>query len=73
MVVDRSDVEQMGAFLVADVLRQLPGVQVTPSADGSVEIRMRGMERGATQLLIDGQPASRSKPLPSGKVRFTST
>jgi outer membrane receptor for ferrienterochelin and colicin len=55
VVVDRSDIEQMGAFSVADVLRQLPGVQVTPSADGSVEIRMRGMERGATQLLIDGQ------------------
>lgn len=55
VVVDRSDIEQMGAFSVADVLRQLPGVQVTPSADGSVEIRMRGMERSATQLLIDGQ------------------
>ncbi len=55
VVVDRTDIEQMGAFSVADVLRQLPGVQVVPSADGSVEIRMRGMERGATQLLIDGQ------------------
>lgn len=55
VVVDRADIEQMGAFSVADVLRQLPGVQVVPSADGSVEIRMRGMERGATQLLIDGQ------------------
>lgn len=55
VVADRNDIEQMGAFSVADVLRQLPGVQVVPSADGSVEIRMRGMERGATQLLIDGQ------------------
>lgn len=26
VVVDRSDIEQMGAFSVADVLRQLPGV-----------------------------------------------
>lgn len=65
VVVDRSDIEQMGAFSVADVLRQLPGVQVTPSADGSVEIRMRGMERGATQLLIDGQRVgSRRSQLP---------
>ena len=55
VVVDRSAIEQMGAFSVADVLRQLPGVQVTPSSDGSVEIRMRGMDRGATQLLVDGQ------------------
>lgn len=65
VVVDRGDIEQMGAFSVADVLRQLPGVQVTPSADGSVEIRMRGMERGATQLLIDGQRVgSRRSQLP---------
>ncbi len=55
VVVDRRDIEQLGAFSIADVLRQLPGVQVTPTADGGVEIRMRGMERGATQLLIDGQ------------------
>ncbi|MBA2676576.1 TonB-dependent receptor [Ramlibacter sp.] len=55
VVVDRKDIEQLGAFSVSDVLRQLPGVQVTTQGDGGVEIRMRGMERGATQLLIDGQ------------------
>lgn len=55
VVVDRSDIAQLGAFSVADVLRQLPGLQVTPNASGGVEIRMRGMEASATQLLIDGQ------------------
>ncbi len=55
VTVDRQDIEQLGAFSVADVLRQLPGVQVTTNANGSVEIRMRGMERSATQLLVDGQ------------------
>ena len=55
VVVDRADIAQLGAFSVADVLRQLPGVQVTPNASGGIEIRMRGMERSATQLLIDGQ------------------
>lgn len=55
VVVDRSDIAQLGAFSVADVLRQLPGVQVTPNASGGIEIRMRGMEASATQLLIDGQ------------------
>lgn len=55
VVVDRADIAQLGAFSVADVLRQLPGVQVTPNANGGIEIRMRGMERSATQLLIDGQ------------------
>ncbi|MDM0113006.1 TonB-dependent receptor [Variovorax sp. J22R133] len=61
VVVDRKDIEQLGAFSVADVLRALPGVQVTPTADGSVEIRMRGMDRGATQLLIDGQRVASAK------------
>ena len=58
VVVDRRDIEQLGAFSVADVLRQLPGVQVNAGGDGSVEIRMRGMERSATQLLVDGQRVS---------------
>ncbi|RYX88998.1 MAG: TonB-dependent siderophore receptor, partial [Comamonadaceae bacterium] len=31
VVVDRRDIEQLGAFSVGDVLRQLPGVQVTSS------------------------------------------
>jgi outer membrane receptor protein involved in Fe transport len=55
VVVDRRDIEQLGAFSVADVLRQLPGVQIVTNANGGVEIRMRGMERSATQLLVDGQ------------------
>jgi outer membrane receptor for ferrienterochelin and colicin len=55
VVVDRRDIEQLGAFSVADVLKQLPGVQVTTNANGGIEIRMRGMERNATQLLVDGQ------------------
>ncbi|HYF21056.1 MAG TPA: TonB-dependent receptor [Ramlibacter sp.] len=58
VVVDRGDIENLGAFSVADVLRQLPGVVVTTSADGSVDIRMRGMDRNSTQLLIDGQRTS---------------
>lgn len=58
VVVDRKDIEELGAFSVADVLKQLPSTVVTTSGDGSVEIRMRGMDRNATQLLIDGQRVS---------------
>ncbi|HYF20832.1 MAG TPA: TonB-dependent receptor plug domain-containing protein, partial [Ramlibacter sp.] len=58
VVVDRGDIENLGAFSVADVLRQLPGVVVTTGADGSVDIRMRGMDRNSTQLLVDGQRTS---------------
>lgn len=55
ITVGRSDIEQMGADTVADVLQRLPGVQVTGAGRGAPEIRMRGMDRGATQILVDGQ------------------
>jgi outer membrane receptor for ferrienterochelin and colicins len=58
VTVNRQDIEQLGADSVGDVLRQLPGVQATPSANGGLEIRMRGMDRNATQILVDGQRVS---------------
>ena len=58
VTVDRQDIEAMGADTVADVLRQLPGVQVNGSGNGSLEIRMRGMDRSATQILVDGEKVS---------------
>ena len=61
VVVERKDIAALGAFSVVDVLRQLPSVQVTPNGQGGVEIRMRGMEASATQLLIDGQRDSSGK------------
>lgn len=58
VTVDRQDIEQLGADSVGDVLRQLPGVQATPNANGGLEIRMRGMDKNATQILVDGQRVS---------------
>jgi outer membrane receptor for ferrienterochelin and colicins len=58
VTVDRRDIEQLGADSVGDVLRQLPGVQATPNANGGLEIRMRGMDKNATQILVDGQRVS---------------
>jgi hypothetical protein len=49
VIIGRDDIERMGADTVSDVLRQLPGVQTTGPASGSLEIRMRGMDRNATQ------------------------
>ena len=68
VTVDRQDIEQMGADSVADVLRQLPGVQVIGAGNGSVEVRMRGMERSATHILIDGERVSDSRQ--SGQLSF---
>jgi outer membrane receptor for ferrienterochelin and colicin len=61
VIIDRRDIEELGAFSAADVLRQLPGVQVNQSENGTTEIRMRGMERNSTQILIDGQRVSRGR------------
>jgi outer membrane receptor for ferrienterochelin and colicins len=61
VIVGRDDIEQMGADTVSDVLRQLPGVFATTTADGRTEIRMRGMDRGATQILVDGERTSNGR------------
>jgi len=58
ITVTRRDIEAMGANSMADVLRQLPGVQVTTTANGGLEIRMRGMGTEATRILIDGLPVN---------------
>jgi outer membrane receptor protein involved in Fe transport len=55
ITIGRADIEQMGADTVADVLQRLPGVQVTGAGRGAPEIRMRGMDRSATQIMVDGQ------------------
>jgi outer membrane receptor for ferrienterochelin and colicins len=54
VTIRRSDIENMGADTIADVLKQLPGVQ---SSEGG-GIRMRGMDRSATQILVDGERVS---------------
>jgi outer membrane receptor for ferrienterochelin and colicins len=61
VIVGRDDIEQMGADTVSDVLRQLPGVMATTTADGRTEIRMRGMDRSATQILVDGERTSNGR------------
>ncbi len=55
VIVTKDDIENMGADTVTDVLRQLPGVTTSTNAMGQTEIRLRGMDRGATQILIDGE------------------
>ena len=55
VIVDRQDIEQMGADSIGDALRQLPGVQVTGGGNGNLEIRMRGLDPSATRILIDGE------------------
>jgi outer membrane receptor for ferrienterochelin and colicins len=60
VTVGRRDIEAMGANTVGDVLRQTPGMQVTTTANGGLEIRMRGMGPQNTRIQIDGVAVSSS-------------
>ncbi len=61
VTVNRQDIEAMGANTIADILRQLPGVQITTNGNGGLEIRMRGMGAEATRILVDGAAVSSSR------------
>jgi outer membrane receptor for ferrienterochelin and colicins len=60
LTISRRDIEAMGANSIGDILRQTPGLQVTTTANGGIEIRMRGMGPENTRILIDGVPLSSS-------------
>ena len=56
VIVTRTDIENMGALTISDVMGKLPGVDAgTPGADGSMAMRSRGMVRDSVMILIDGE------------------
>ncbi|MGY1459252.1 TonB-dependent receptor plug domain-containing protein [Luteimonas sp. A534] len=58
MVVGRDELLRNGDVTLADAIRRLPGVTVTTGAPGSAgAITLRGMGKGYTQILVDGQAA----------------
>jgi outer membrane receptor for ferrienterochelin and colicins len=61
VIITKDDIDNMGADTATDVLRQLPGVTATTGASGNTEIRMRGMDRGSTQILVDGERQNNSR------------
>lgn len=54
LVVGREDIERYGDTGLFDVLRRVPGVTVV-NTGRSVEVRMRGLGSGYTQILLDGE------------------
>lgn len=56
IIINRQDIENMGALTINDVMGKLPGVDVgTSTADGNVAMRSRGMTRDSVQIFIDGE------------------
>jgi outer membrane receptor for ferrienterochelin and colicins len=56
LIVSEEDVERYGDATVGDVLRRLPGMTFTGPAGVSKDVRMRGLDKGYTQFLINGEP-----------------
>jgi len=53
VVLTREELAANGDRTVADALRRLPGITISDSAG----IRLRGLGKGYTQVLLNGQPA----------------
>ena len=55
-VIDREQLARSTAYGLADVMRNMPGVQVTDSGQpGLKRVRIRGEESRRTAILLDGQ------------------
>jgi len=57
LVLDRATLAANGDRSLSEALRRLPGVTVTEGNGRGVEIRLRGLGSGYTQLLLNGVPA----------------
>ena len=55
IVISEEEVERFGDATVGDVLRRLPGMTSTGPAGVAKDIRMRGLDKGYTQFLINGE------------------
>lgn len=60
LIISEEEVERFGDATVGDVLKRLPGMSFTGPAGVVKDIRARGLEKGYTQFLINGEP------IPSG-------
>lgn len=56
IVISEEEVERYGDATVGDVLRRLPGMSFSGPPGVTKDIRMRGLDKGYTQFLINGEP-----------------
>lgn len=57
-VITEDDIKTRGITTVAEALRALPGVSVSGTGLGDLQVRIRGGEANNTLILIDGVPAA---------------
>ena len=56
IVIAEEEIERFGDVSVGDVLKRLPGTSFTGPAGVAKDVRMRGLDKGYTQFLINGEP-----------------
>lgn len=56
VVIGREDIEKTNDLTLGDFLRRQPGMSFSGPAGNIKDIRMRGLDKGYTQLLVDGEP-----------------
>ena len=56
LVYGREELERMNELTLGDYLRRLPGVTFTGPPGTPKDVRIRGMDKGYTEILIDGEP-----------------
>ena len=55
IVVGREEIARYGDTDVAEIFRRIPGVTVVTGAGRSVQVQMRGLGSGYTQILLNGE------------------
>lgn len=56
LVYGREDIEKFDDATLGEVLRRLPGITYSGPPGVTKDIRVRGLDKGFTQILIDGEP-----------------
>ncbi|MBS4096694.1 MAG: TonB-dependent receptor [Sulfuricella sp.] len=65
MVFGREELDRYGDTSVSEVLKRLPGITVSGTPGRGGDIRMRGLGKGYTQILLNGEPVPRGFSLDS--------
>ncbi len=69
LVLDRSDIENLGVMTIGEVLGKLPGVEAGAlNSDGSSSHRARGMSRDSVDIRVDGERPAGGSRIVSGVV-----
>ncbi|MDP2247722.1 MAG: TonB-dependent receptor plug domain-containing protein, partial [Nitrosomonadales bacterium] len=55
LIYGREELDRMNELTVGDYLRRLPSVTFTGPPGSPKDVRVRGMDKGYTQILIDGE------------------